>query len=219
MQKITDSREQILADIQQTLGRTATSPVAPCPPILSPRVPGSIEQEIAKFLKEVAALGAYGGQYLPTQLSDALAELVKKESVTKAVLWNTERLQKLGVGEKLRALGVDLVATDADKFTMAQADLGITEADFALPETGTLGLLSSPTQPRSVSLLPRVHLAIIHRRTFRADLHSVFAEAKAHRYLIFITGPSRTSDIELIVTIGVHGPQVLYVWLVDDESK
>ncbi len=218
MQTITDSREQILADIRQTLRRTSTSPVAPRPPILSPRVPGSTEAEIEKFLKEGAALGACGAQLAPAQLDGSLAELVKKESVHKAVLWNTERLQRLGIAEKLRTLGVDLIATDADKNVMAQADLGITEADFALPETGTLGLLSSPTQPRSVSLLPRVHLAIIHRRAFRADLHQVFAEAKAHRYLIFITGPSRTSDIELIVTIGVHGPQVLYVWIVEDEA-
>ena len=215
MQTIPDSREQILADIRQTLKRTTTSPVAPRPSILSPRIPGSTEQEVEKFLKEIAALGACGGQFAPSQVGGALAELVKKESVRKAVLWDTERLEQFGIVDKLRALGVDLIATNADKLTMAQADLGITEADFALPETGTLGLLSSPTQPRSVSLLPRVHLAIIHRRAFRADLHQVFAEAKAHRYLIFITGPSRTSDIELIVTIGVHGPQVLYVWVVD----
>ena len=213
---MTDSREEILADIRQTLKRTESSPVALRPPILAPRIPGSPEAEIEKFLKEIAALGAYGAQLTPAQLGGALAELVKKESVSRAVLWNTERLHQLGLTEMLRALGVDLIATDADKQTLAHADLGITEADFALPETGTLGLLSSPTQPRSVSLLPRVHLAILHRRALRADLHQVFAEAKAHRYLIFITGPSRTSDIELIVTIGVHGPQVLYVWIVDD---
>ncbi|MBI5034307.1 MAG: lactate utilization protein C [Chloroflexi bacterium] len=218
MESVTNARNQILADIRQTLKRTATSPVAPRPPILAPRIPGPTEPEIEKFLKEIATLGACGAQITPAQLSDALAELVKKESVRRAVLWNTERLRRLGFVEKLRALGVDLIATDADKHIMAQADLGITEADFALPETGTLGLLSLPTQPRSVSLLPRVHLAIIHRSAWRADLHQVFDEAKAHRYLIFITGPSRTSDIELIVTIGVHGPQVLYVWIIDDEA-
>jgi L-lactate dehydrogenase complex protein LldG len=87
--------------------------------------------------------------------------------------------------------------------------------DFALPETGTLALLSSPERPRVVSLLPRVHLALLLPSVLRADMHQVFAEAKHEPYLIFITGPSRTADIELTVTLGVHGPRQLHVWVME----
>jgi L-lactate dehydrogenase complex protein LldG len=106
-----------------------------------------------------------------------------------------------------------LVAPNAGKHEMALCDLGITEADYLLAETGTLILRSSAEKPRAVSLLPRVHLAIVRPELLRPDLHQVFTEAKDSHYLVFITGPSRTSDIELIVTLGVHGPKNLYVWM------
>ena len=81
--------------------------------------------------------------------------------------------------------------------TCAQCDLGITEADYLLSETGTLVFKFVAERPRAVSLLPRVHLAIVRPELLRADMHQVFAEAKDSRYLVFITGPSRTADIEL----------------------
>lgn len=98
---------------------------------------------------------------------------------------------------------------------MALCDLGITEADFLLPETGTIVLHSSGEKPRGVSLLPRIHLAIVQPEMLRADMHQVFAETKDSHYLVFITGPSRTADIELTVTLGVHGPKNLYVWMME----
>ena len=89
-----------------------------------------------------------------------------------------------------------------------------TEADFLLSETGTLVLTSSSEKLRAVSLLPRIHLAIARPETLRADMQHIFAESKYHHYLVFITGPSRTADIELMVTLGVRGPKSLYVWMI-----
>jgi L-lactate dehydrogenase complex protein LldG len=120
----------------------------------------------------------------------------------------------LGITEILNSLGVELIHPNADKHEMALCDLGITEADFLLSETGTLVLRSSAEKPRAVSLLPRIHLAIVRPEMLRADMHQVFAEAKDQHYLVFITGPSRTADIELTVTLGVHGPKSLYVWMI-----
>ena len=210
------SREAILGDIRQTLKRNPESPVAPRPDIVPPRTTGNPNAELEKLLQEITALKGVVQRLEPIALPNALAELVKAENIHKATLWDTARLTRLGIEARLLKLGVEIIPHTADKQEMATADLGVTEADFALPETGTLGLFSSPDQPRSVSLLPRVHLVILHPGALRADLHQVFAEAKTQGYLILITGPSRTSDIELIVTIGVHGPQQLYVWVVND---
>ena len=111
---------------------------------------------------------------------------------------------------------MEIVSPQADKHLVAECELGVTGADAALPETGTLLLRSSPDRPRVVSLLPRVHLAIFTAAALRADLHQAFAEAKDAGYSVLVTGPSRTADIELTLTLGVHGPKALYAWVLNE---
>ncbi len=91
--------------------------------------------------------------------------------------------------------------------------MGVTGADAALPETGTLVLRASAEHSQVVSLLPRVHLAIVRPAALRADLHAVLDEVKGDARVHFVTGPSRTADIEKTLAIGVHGPKALYVWV------
>lgn len=103
----------------------------------------------------------------------------------------------------------------ADPRLVASCELGVTGVDAALPETGTLVLTTSPERPRVVSLLPRVHLAILTGEALRADLRQAFADIRQEGYSVLITGPSRTADIELTLTLGVHGPKALYVWVLE----
>jgi L-lactate dehydrogenase complex protein LldG len=99
-------------------------------------------------------------------------------------------------------------------------DVGITKAQAAIAETGTLVLDSSVEQNRLVSLVPPVHIAILDAsriyRTLGETLAALQAGGEVSPALTFITGPSRTADIELTLTIGVHGPQELYVIVVQD---
>jgi L-lactate dehydrogenase complex protein LldG len=206
----------VIENIRKSLGRTAQTLIGPRPAIYSPRPSESSDTEIERFLDEVKKLSGVGQKLAPSEIDSALKKLVDEQKVRKATAWETPRLRQLGVTEILNSLGVELVSPNANKHEMAQCDLGITEADYLLPETGTLVLKSSAERPRAVSLLPRVHLAIVRREMSRADLHQVFAEAKDDHYLVFITGPSRTADIELTVTLGVHGPRNLYVWMIEN---
>jgi len=206
----------VIDSVRAALGRQAGTPVDPRPEILPPRQAADPEAEVDQLLSEVNALAGVAKRVGPDEIEASLRNLIEQETVRRATLWSSPTLRRLDVEGRLRACGVEIVAPDADKHALAQCDLGVTEADFALPETGTLGLLSSPERPRAVSLLPRVHLAIVSRSAFRADLHQVFSEAKAHPYLILISGPSRTADIELTVTLGVHGPRALHLWVLSD---
>jgi L-lactate dehydrogenase complex protein LldG len=206
----------ILENIRQSLGRTAQTPLSLRPAIYEPRLPESVDYEIKSFLGEIRKLSGVGQKLSSIYIGSALKRLVSEQNIQTATVWDTLFLKQLKIVEFLQTLGVDIVSPNADKHAMSICDLGITEADFILPETGTIALYASAVKPRAVSLLPRVHLAIVRPEMLRADMHQVFAEAKDSNYLVFITGPSRTADIELTVTLGVHGPKNLYVWMMMD---
>jgi L-lactate dehydrogenase complex protein LldG len=209
----------VLENIRRSLGRTAQrsspqgAPLSLRPAIYESRQPEAVATEITRFLGEIKKLSGVSQQLSANEIESALSILIAEQDIHKATVWETPHLKQLGITEILNSLGMKLVSPNADKHEMAQCDLGITEADFILPETGTIILRSSAEKPRAVSLLPRVHLAIVRPEMLRADMHQVFAEARDHHYLVFITGPSRTADIELTVTLGVHGPKNLYVWM------
>jgi L-lactate dehydrogenase complex protein LldG len=206
----------VIENIRRSLGRSVQSPLAVRPAIFGSRLPESMDVESTRFLDELRKLSGVGQKLSPAGVDDALRTLVREQEIRRATAWETPYLRQLGVTEILNSLGVELVSPNANKHDMALCDLGVTEADYLLPETGTLVLRSSAMQPRAVSLLPRVHLAIVRPEMLRPDMHQVFAEAGNSHYLLFITGPSRTADIELTVTLGVHGPKNLYVWMMDE---
>lgn len=100
-------------------------------------------------------------------------------------------------------------------------DVGVSTAQLAIAETGTLVLDSSRERHRLVSLVPPVHIAIINASSIVETLGDALTllqkDKEISPAITFITGPSRTADIELTLTIGVHGPQELYV--IVDGSK
>lgn len=99
-------------------------------------------------------------------------------------------------------------------------DVGISTAQAGIAETGTLVLDSACERHRLVSLVPPVHIAIINASAIVETLSDALAllqKKEISPAITFITGPSRTADIELTLAIGVHGPQELYV--IVDGSK
>jgi L-lactate utilization protein LutC len=97
--------------------------------------------------------------------------------------------------------------------------VGITGVFAAIAETGTLMLLSGVDTPATVSLLPETHIAIVHAEQLVATMEDGWARMRAERGAIpravnFVSGPSRTADVEQTVTLGAHGPRrVLIVFV------
>lgn len=198
-----------LSNIRSKLGNEEQGRSINRPPILLPRIAGDRNEELALLFNEIRKVSGEAEFFYTDTIDEILKNIVERYSIHKAVCWQTEWLQQMNVEERLRKLSIDLISPYESKRELAECDLGVTEVDFALPETGTLVLRSNPNKPRMVSLLPRVHLAFLDPRNLRPDLHQVFEETKADPYLVFITGPSRTADIELTVSLGVHGPKTL----------
>jgi L-lactate dehydrogenase complex protein LldG len=210
------ARDAILAGVQAALGRGPGEPALPVPASarVPARDPGCTGDEMAMLLEEIAKVGGRTRRVTAETLGDALADLVQAEGIRVAALWQTPEVKALNVSAILEALGVEIVPAGSGKHALAGCDLGVTGVDMALPETGTLVLRTSAVSPRAISLLPRVHLALVRPEDLRPDVTSAFEKLPAHPNCVFVTGPSRTADIELTVTIGVHGPQVLVVWVV-----
>lgn len=120
------------------------------------------------------------------------------------------------------ALAHATVCTAVDAYTWraacAAADWGVTDANAWIAETGSVLLCAHRDRPRATSLLPRQHLVVVSLERVVASLDEALEElADTPSQWLLVTGPSRTSDIENDLTIGVHGPAALHVLVVDEE--
>jgi L-lactate dehydrogenase complex protein LldG len=206
------SRDNILHKVRTALGRGAGQAVADPPParIRIPEV--SMDARIASLLERVRALA---GQAVVTDNPRAFAAAAIEGKT--AIASNAPFLSECGI---TTLPGVHSGITDREQLRelCASADTGITSADYALADTGTLVMLSSPQEARMISLLPPAHIAIVPRARILTGLDELFSllpnPAESTSSMVLITGPSRTADIEQILVRGVHGPGLLSVVVV-----
>ena len=175
---------------------------------------------VATFRESLEAVGGHcfivrGEIEAAITLKKIFAELPANQS-RRVALSDAPILERLA-----RDLGpqVEEVATTPESKDLFNFDVGITTAQLAIAETGTLVLESDCERHRLVSLVPPVHIAILDARSLVQSLGEALSYLQGEgisglsRAVTFITGPSRTADIELTLTIGVHGPKDLYVIL------
>jgi L-lactate dehydrogenase complex protein LldG len=106
------------------------------------------------------------------------------------------------------------VETTYDRKRVDDYDFGITAAAGAIAETGTLVLTDAGTSSRLAALAPWVHVAVLRREQIHADISAALVALPADPNVIWVTGPSKTADVEGILIEGVHGPGVQVALLV-----
>ena len=179
-----------------------------------------------RFAAEVVSVG--GVAHLvesPGAAGAVLESLVAGSSVSQALCWRHELLERVGVDERLEARGIERcdylalapLPPSEQRQRMLACQIGITSCDLAIAETGSLVMFSGAGRERVASLLPPVHVAVVERGQIVPDLLDAIASLSRRNRgrlpsnVVLITGPSKTGDIELQLTTGVHGPGVWHV--------
>jgi L-lactate dehydrogenase complex protein LldG len=208
-------RDSILHKVRTALGRSAGQEPAPAPPVRL-RIPDvSVERRIDSFC---AALEALSGKTLRADSKEAaLAYVVSLIEGKSAVASNAPFLAECGV-TSLPGVRSGIYDREELRQLCATAGAGITCADYALADTGSLVMFSSQAEARMVSLLPPVHIALLPRERILTGLDELYTlhplPAGETSSMVLITGPSRTADIEQILVRGVHGPGQVYVVII-----
>jgi L-lactate dehydrogenase complex protein LldG len=155
-----------------------------------------------------------------------LVDIARNHGATSFVSWDDDFLPVIGGAAALRAAGLDRVSgvvPDGRRFDhqmgYLELSLGLTGAEAGLAESGTIVLRSGIGRPRMASLVPLTHVALLRSdRIHRSLSHWAVEEARTipdAANVVFITGPSKTGDIEQNINVGVHGPRYVHVVLID----
>lgn len=165
-------------------------------------------ETLARFREELTALGVES--FLEDSPQAVRSRVAGFSEGKRLLAWDADRLP-YGVGALTAAATVGASPRDEQ----AQAEVGVTGCEAAVAETGSLVLLSGKGRSRAISLLPALHLAVVRREDIVFGMGDFYAASAARidaaASCTFVSGPSRTADIELTLTLGVHGPGKLVV--------
>ncbi|HWR37863.1 MAG TPA: lactate utilization protein [Patescibacteria group bacterium] len=156
------------------------------------------------------------------EAQEVVVNLAKYINARKVVAVDSPLQQAVGVAAGLQAAGI-IVYSRADEIAAhaESADMGISTVEFGIAETGSVCQDALAIEGRLVSMLPPLHVAFLYSNRVVpgvVEAMEVISRCFDRGYISFITGPSRTADIERVLTIGVHGPSRFVIIAVDEES-
>ena len=211
------SRDSILHRVRTALSRTEGQDI-PAPPQVRLRVPElDRESRIASVCRAVEALAGKAQRVAgPEQARAAVSAALAGRA---AVASNAPFLAECGI-TSLPGVRTGFHDASSVREACTSAPVGITSADYVLADTGTLVLLSSADEARTISLLPPAHIAVVPAARILTGLDELFTvlpnPAEASSSMVLITGPSRTGDIEMTLVRGVHGPGEITIVIVSE---
>ena len=235
-------KAEFLRSVREALGRSDVPPAEPYAR-LTETVPELEEQatqirkklveNLPAILDKLAEMAALGGWnvHRASGVEEAIGyiESVARESEATNIVRSAQNVfDQIPVDSVLANMGLKVTTVERDEANprealreeIRQSGIGITGADYALAETGSLIILPRKGLSRLVSLVPPVHIALVRPEDILESMDDLFLlrRLEYHQrggemgsYLNFITGPSRTADIEMTIVEGVHGPKEVHM--------
>lgn len=215
-------RDRLLGLLRSRAGGSADQLFAGEMPPRPSSAPGADDDLRARFCREAAAVGSEVVDLVSVAdpavtIRDWMGGLgVKRVVIDSDPAWLDTGFSIYEIAGSI-GLTVETMDGSAKPGDLEEVGLGITFADAAIAETGTIVQCARPFRPRSISLVPGIHLALVLTDRLTGSLEDFFegimssaewagGDAGFESYFTWITGPSKTADIEKTLTVGVHGP-------------
>jgi L-lactate dehydrogenase complex protein LldG len=226
-------RERILATVRDALLRAElphsgfTAPFYTAPVYTPARDATTAADRVSRFTQALTALtGDVHHASSLASIGDTIASIAQQYGCASYLSWSDEAMGCAGLTDALSSRGLqrvtydlpfDQAGRDERVRALAAVELGITGADAALADSGAIVLASGPGRGRLASLLPPVHIALVRHDRLFPSLPALIAArpdlVAAGSNFVVIAGPSRTADIEMTLTHGVHGPKRVHAIL------
>ena len=217
---------------EQFLGRVAAAlRGAGLPEIAADEAPPRIwfDDPIERFVTEATAVAADVHRAVPGDAIDVVEGIMTQAGEGRFLAWDgldafvpgvTERLEGAGLEQIDARVSADPGDRRADHARIGNVAVGITGADLGIAASGSVVLQHGPGRPRSASLLVEHHVALLPADRIVHSLAAVVEriDLVSTSNVVVITGPSRTGDIESVLTLGVHGPRRLHIVVVEQGS-
>lgn len=207
------AREEVLNRIRSQLEHAGTGgePLRTDRDIEPPPRPVVAEDLVAHFTAKAEAINATTEVVdSPNRVPDTVGRYLMSKGLTSEVTTGDDPWL---AGLPWQETGIEVTAGKPH----ASALVGIGHATFAVAETGTVVMASGPDNPATISFLPDHFIVVVERSrivAYQEQVWPLFREQGMPRSLCFITGPSRTGDIEFDLQLGPHGPRNLHVIIV-----
>ncbi len=165
------------------------------------------------------ACGVHGPLTAEDAAARAVALAVEHAAGGTVALANDSVTTALDLAARFAAAAAPLLEPDDPQWSerLPDAGVGVTGAALAIAATGTLVLVAGPGAPRATSLLPPVHVCVVRAADVVATIEEAVATIAARGLpsaVVWIGGPSRTGDLEMRQTLGIHGPKAVEVVVV-----
>lgn len=161
---------------------------------------------VEQFITEFTSVGGKLNRISADDLTNKVIDLLKSKDITRIHLGSNvldeDLLQKEGI--------------TASHTPDPEIRVGVTKSICALADTGSILEADGAGRSLHASLLPSIHIALLRESEILPSLDQAIHLVRDTRSAVFITGPSRTADIEMSLTIGMHGPGEVHVFLVDE---